>query len=305
MDAIKTYLDNVFAAYPQTNEVLALKKDMLANMEEKYTTLRQSGKNEHEAAYSVIANFGNIEEITAEWGLKTQGGESGDIDGIALTLDEAEMYLAGSKKSGIWIGLGVWLIIAGVSTTILLEHPFIMFVAIAIAVMMFIFIGTTMDKYKAYTETAIRLDPNTREMIEHDRVRAMRISSLQVALGVAFILISVGAFTVVDFPVALFLNIVGFSVFLFILAGTYSSAFDVLLGKNDYSNKDAVTKAGRIIGTLAAIYWPIVVGINMYLLFVVQSNYFWVVWPIAGVVFGAVCAGIAVWYGSKRKERTR
>ena len=68
METIKTYLDNVFAAYPQTNEVQNLKRDMLANMEEKYTMLRQSGKSEHEAAYSVIANFGNIQEITAELG---------------------------------------------------------------------------------------------------------------------------------------------------------------------------------------------------------------------------------------------
>ena len=66
MDAIKTYLDNVFAAYPQSNEVQSLKRDMLANMEEKYAMLRQSGKSEHEAAYSVIPNFGSIEEITAE-----------------------------------------------------------------------------------------------------------------------------------------------------------------------------------------------------------------------------------------------
>ena len=87
---------------------------MLANMEEKYAMLRLSGKSEHEATYSVIADFGNIEEITAELGLDIKNRA---LDGsIYLSLDEAQSYIAKSKKSGIWIDLGVWLIIAGAST---------------------------------------------------------------------------------------------------------------------------------------------------------------------------------------------
>ena len=35
MNTIKTYLDNVFAAFPQTENVQALKRDMQADMEEK------------------------------------------------------------------------------------------------------------------------------------------------------------------------------------------------------------------------------------------------------------------------------
>jgi len=66
MDVIRIYIDNVFAAYEQTNEIKRLKQDMSANMEEKYLVLRQDGKSEHEAAYSVIADFGRIDEITDE-----------------------------------------------------------------------------------------------------------------------------------------------------------------------------------------------------------------------------------------------
>ena len=61
MDVIKTYLDNVFAGFPQTEQVRALKREMLSSMEEKYHALIESGKSEHEAAYGVIADFGRID----------------------------------------------------------------------------------------------------------------------------------------------------------------------------------------------------------------------------------------------------
>ena len=35
MDAIKTYIDNVFASFPKNDRVLSLKREMLAGMEEK------------------------------------------------------------------------------------------------------------------------------------------------------------------------------------------------------------------------------------------------------------------------------
>ena len=45
MDAIKTYLDNVFAAFPQTERVLAFKREMLMGMEEKYYELKRENKS--------------------------------------------------------------------------------------------------------------------------------------------------------------------------------------------------------------------------------------------------------------------
>ena len=304
MEVIKTYLDNVFAAYPQTKEVKNMKQDMLANMEEKYNMLRQSGKSEHEAAYSVIADFGNIEEITAELGLDIK---SGAMDGsIHLSLDEAETYIAKMKKSGLWIGLGVWLIIAGASTYVssiaFLSNGFALFPAIAIAVVMFIVTGSRMRAYESFDETHIHLDSHTRKLLEDGKGGISMRSTAMIAAGTAFIILAAGAFTMINFPLPLFLNVVGFSVFLFIFAGYQHSAFDVLLGKGDYINKAAIKKSGRIIGTVAAVYWPVIVAVNMYLLFVVRAQYFWVIWPVAGVLFGAFCAGVSVWYATKERE---
>ncbi|MCL2574107.1 MAG: permease prefix domain 1-containing protein [Defluviitaleaceae bacterium] len=302
MEAIKTYLDNVFAAYPQTDEVQTLKQDMLANMHEKYNMLRQNGKSEHEAAYSVIADFGNIEEITAELGLNSKS--SSTEESIFLSWDEAEDYVKKTKRSGMLIGLGVWLIIAGVSSVVFFGHAFLMFVAVAISVTMFIIVGSKMGRYEPFEKTSLRFDARTREIVENERTRFVPRCTAMVAIGVAIIILTVGAFTITEIPVPLFLNIIGFSVFLFIMAGYITSAYDVLLDKGDYVNKEATKKSGRIIGVIAAFYWPITTAVALWLLFT-GHTYFWVVWPVAGVLFGGIAGGIGIWHGTKEKEKAQ
>jgi len=300
MEVIKTYLDNVFAAYPQTHEMQRMKQNMLANMEEKYLSLRQGGKNEHEAAYSVIADFGSIEEVTAELGLDTGSVDCGKS--IALPPDEVQTYLTKSKQTGVLVALGVWLIIAGVSTVIFLNNVFIMFVAIAVAVGMFILSGSRVSKYNSFEEKSIRLDGSTRSMVEEERARLSLRWTGMVALGVILIIITVGLFTVIDVLPEVFLNVVGFSVFLFVIAGMHSSAYDVLLGKGDYGNKAAIKQGGRIIGTLAAVYWPATVALYLLWSFAADAWHIsWVIWPVAGVLFAAISGGVSVWFSTKEK----
>lgn len=298
MEIIKTYLDNVFAAFPQTDEIQTLKRDMRANMEEKYTTLRKSGKSEHEAAYSVIADFGTIEEITAEFGLDIKN-EASEAD-VFVSNDEAQTYLSRSKKNGMLIGFGVWLVLAGISSTLVLDHSFLMFITIATAVVIFIMSSMKMSRYESFEKAPVRLDASTREMVESERGKFTTQCTAMIAIGVALLILSAGSFTVIAFPVSLFLNIVGFSVFLFITAGTCSSSYDILLGKGDYKNKKASKQAERIISTAAVIYWPVVTAIFLLWSFVGDAwTRSWVIWPVAGVSFGAICAGVSVWFGTK------
>ena len=59
MDAIKNYLDNMFANLPGTPSVLRAKSELGQMMEDKYTELIAEGKSENEAVGSVISEFGN------------------------------------------------------------------------------------------------------------------------------------------------------------------------------------------------------------------------------------------------------
>ncbi|MCL2367475.1 MAG: permease prefix domain 1-containing protein [Oscillospiraceae bacterium] len=314
MDAIKTYLDNVFTAFPQTEQVLALKREMLGSMEEKYHALKAEGKSEHEAVGSVIANFGSIDEIVAELGLGTTQTEAPPREeSLYLSHEAAHAYLGQTRKSSIWIGLGIWLILAGVSGMILFEGAlglFPMFTAIAIAVVLFVVNGVKLWRYETYESTAIRLDAGTRAELEEMSRRFTTRFTVQIAVGVGLIIFTLGALVflfqtghvgVRVFPVIL-LCTVGFSAFLFTTGGMPKSAFDILLNRGDYRNKLHNRKMAQIIGTIAGVYWPIVVAVYLLWSFLGDSwDISWVVWPVSGVIFGAVTGGIGAWFGMKER----
>jgi len=343
MDAIRTYIDNVFKAFPPGEKVDALKRDMLTGMEEKYHALKDAGKSEHEAVGSVIADFGNIDEVAAELGINQNSVESATLeDGISLSNEDARNYIEQTKKSGLWIGLGVWLILAGVAAMTLIgglvsngdgaviigpaviANPqemsgslglgiFILFVSIAIAVTLFIIHGMKLSPFEEYQSINLLLDDETRSEFEEERKQFMPKFTAAIAVGVAVIIAAVGGFVLYstigqfeDGGVATLMLAVGFSVVLFVRFGLQYGAYDVLLGMGDYKHKTGVTRNAeveRMTSTVAAVYWPLTTAVYLAWSFITGSwNISWVVWPIAGVLFGAFAGGINVWYSTSKKD---
>ena len=318
MEAIKTYLDNVFTAFPQTDRVLTLKREMLAGMEEKYNELKEEGKSEHEAIGSVIANFGSIDEIAEELG--TLQGISEPESGIKLSAGEVYAYLEQMRKSSIWIGIGVWLVMAGICAMLLITSltgslngaaedtisavgVVVLLVMIAIAVPVFIVNGLRIDQYKHFNEHKILLDVQTQADLEQRRTQYNTMFIAKLSIGVALIILAVGAFVLLGtleyqfLSLVLLLFIVGFSAFLFVTAGMGKSAFDVVLGKGDYADKARNVKAEKVIGTVSSVYWPAMVAV--YLLWSIVWDAWsisWVIWPVAGVLFGGIAGGLGAWH---------
>ena len=90
MDTIKTYLDNMFLNLPKTDEINTLKNDLLNNMEDKYNELKTQGKTENEAIGIVISEFGNIDELINEMGIKI---DEPDENSRILSMEEVRDYL--------------------------------------------------------------------------------------------------------------------------------------------------------------------------------------------------------------------
>ena len=65
------YLAALAAALPQREDVLRVKADMLANLEDKFNALLDEGKNEAEATGLVIASVGSAQELRSELDLDT------------------------------------------------------------------------------------------------------------------------------------------------------------------------------------------------------------------------------------------
>lgn len=67
MEAIRNYVEALFATLPQNADTQRIKTDMLTNLEEKYHALLDEGKNEAEATGLVIASIGSADELREEF----------------------------------------------------------------------------------------------------------------------------------------------------------------------------------------------------------------------------------------------
>lgn len=73
MDTIMNYIDSMFAGVPDSEATQRLREDITANMSDKFEELVGEGKSENEAVGTVISEFGNIDEVLAEMGVKREG----------------------------------------------------------------------------------------------------------------------------------------------------------------------------------------------------------------------------------------
>ncbi len=205
METIINYLNNMFATLPKTKQILSLKEDLLSNMEDKYNELKESGKSENEAIGIVISEFGNIDELMKEFNIELED-EKKEIP--ILTEDEVNDYLRTNKKTGIFVGLGVFLCIFGVALLILItqliDDRFItglsedtgymvglisLFLFVALAVGIFIYIGMVFEKNN-YIKGNFELPIHIRKSIENKRDLFHPTYTLSVIIGVVLCILS-------------------------------------------------------------------------------------------------------------------
>lgn len=152
MDTIKTYLENMFMNLPQTAEINRAKAELLNMMEDKYNELKADGKTENEAIGIVISEFGNLNELAEELGIRdyVYSGQNQQQYGNqqyngqqygnqqyngqqygnqqyqsqnmkTLSLEGVKEYISAIKNSSIRIAVGVFLCICSPIAVILLS----------------------------------------------------------------------------------------------------------------------------------------------------------------------------------------
>ena len=92
--------------------------------------------------------------------------------------------------------------------------------------------------------------------------------------------------------VCLLLGFVALACLAFVYAGTQTAAMEKLLEEGDYTRQRK--SKSRLIGTVSVCYWLVVTAIYLLITFspaiAIEPEQSWFVWPVAGVLFGAVCA---------------
>ncbi|GGM39794.1 hypothetical protein GCM10011351_27420 [Paraliobacillus quinghaiensis] len=316
MNTIINYLDNMFASLPKTEQIQKLKEEMLVNMEDKYNELKNEGKSENEAIGIVISEFGSLEELINEFNIDLEAKESS-----LQTLDEKEVndYIETSKKSGNLIGIGVGLCISGAALLILMTQlveggvinglsesvgdmigliP--LFILVAIAVGMFIYAGTMMDRFN-YMDQGFELSTAQRATIKNANDSFRRTYTRSIIVGVMLcilspiILITTEAINenASNYGVIVLLGMVAIAVYIFVYFGKINETYKKLLKIDEYAHSSkARKKEDKVIGAVASIVWPLAVCIFLISgLIYHQWHINWIIFPITGLVF-AMFSGV-------------
>lgn len=332
MNTILMYIDNMFLNLPKNAEVKRAKEELAAMMEDKYNQLMAEGRKENEAVGIVISEFGNLEELAAELGLEHVMNQYVSVEKKVrmVTRQESEEYMELSYKTTKWVAFGVMLciysplmlfIVGGISETRPISDVEMvafglipLFILIGSAVAIFIFNGVKLEKFDYLKKEEFRIDPSLNSYLaEIEELEKMK-STVKVIIGVIMCffavipLLLVGSIDSSDMAntaaLCLMLLIIGVAVRLIIVGGNKMESIKLLREgyKNHYVYVGKKEKKDvKVLDVIAGIYWPVATVIYLVWSFTTMDwGFTWIVWPVAGIIFGGIAATCNALFGDAR-----
>ncbi len=170
---------------------------------------------------------------------------------------------------------------------------------IACAVMLFISTGSRMKKYEYLEMELLDLEYGIAGIVETKKENFAETYKRSIALGVGLCILSVVplflaiAFTEEDLVltamICILLLLVASGVLLLVRAVIIQESYEKLLEEGDYTpEKKVMAKKNE---NLSTAYWCCALAIYLLWSFLSMDWHItWIVWPVAGVLYGAVCA---------------
>ena len=185
----------------------------------------------------------------------------------------------------------------------------ILLVIVAFAVMLFITSGTKLKKYEYIETELLDLEYGIAGIVEKKKEDYSGTYKVSVALGVGLCILSVVplfvtmAFTEADHVmvtmVGLLLTLVAIGVFMIVRSLMINETYEQLLEEGDHTQEKKIEAKKN--NNLATAYWCCVLAIFLLWSFLSGDWHItWVVWPVAGILFGAVCAVANMVRGSSK-----
>ena len=164
----------------------------------------------------------------------------------------------------------------------------------------FIVFGIRLGKYEWLEKEEFELSYGIAGMLKERQEAEAPLFARRIAAGVALCILgavplllfgSVDAEETVQTAGLVFLLcMVAAGVFLLTGAGLRKEAYDQLMQVGEYTREGK--EASRVIGRIAAVYWCVVTAVYVgWSLLTWKWHYTWNLWPVAGILFGAV-AGV-------------
>jgi len=330
MEIIKNYLDSMFANLPVNQEMIKLKEDLYNNMEDKYMELKADGHSENEAIGTVIANFGNIDELFAELGIGSQKKETVKARKVGQT--EAETIIKDKRFWGKIIGIGVSLCIIAPGVLVLLSgltnnvsfgnfnlivgndinssgsdigllSLLSFFIVLAMGIGTIIVGGLTLEKYNFLQKEVLEVSTSAKNYIQQRKSNYQTRFTLHIVIGIMLCILSPmfliivaslgNPVTGVSTGAAVLLFMVALAVYLFVSAGTEMDTYKQLLQEEDYKPENK--QENKIVSAVAAVIWPLTVIVYLVWSFTTGSwAISWIIWPVVGIAFGAFSAVVSI-----------
>lgn len=328
MDAIKSYLNNMFSRMPQSREVLRAKEELLQMMEDKYTQLRAEGRTENEAVGQVISEFGNLEELAEQLGISREVTEANDPDAqIAMSEAEVANFIAESKRNAYRFSAGIVICILSPVVLIMLkvldDQNFIaenlasaigvgvLLAMIGIGVYFFVTAGVSSERYEELEHQLVNIPPQVHNQLRAAKEAYRPVMARMISIGVGLILLGLVAVTTIallemgdlqtGLAVVFLLVMVSVAVGMFTTAGYVSEAYDKMLNEGDYSRRNR--EANSVMGGVSGPYWAVVLGIYLLWSFLTMDwGTTWVVWPVAGVFYFIVSTIVNAFLAFRKKR---
>ena len=320
METLKNYLENMFLSLPNTPEVRRAKNELWQMMEDKYTELKNEGRAENEAIGIVISEFGNLDELAEELGIKTYVEE--DVStGEMLSLEDAKAYLKDSIKVIQHIAIGVLFCIVSPTVFIFMDAfgrsaqsgsaairgvfaTFLFFFFIGFAVAFFIVSGVIKGRWQQIKRRTVGIDFQVTDYTKTQYESIRSSHALCLSIGCMFCILSFIPSVFVDamFPTdfwyecsgAFFLIMVAIGVYLIVFTCNRNAGYQSLLSlnaKGTIGNVHVPESAKEVeytskgVAAVMSVYWQTVTCIYLCVSFIsFDWHITWVIWPVAAIL---------------------
>ena len=179
----------------------------------------------------------------------------------------------------------------------------ILLLIVIASVVPLILFGMRLSKYEYLEKEEIALLYGVKGVVEKNKADYEDTFNKAIVIGVALCIAGVipvvlaGAFGASDFVAVFFVCVllccVSIAVNFFVSRGMVNDSYLKLLQKGDYTPD--MKRGGKVIEKIAGIYWCGITAV--FLLWSFLGNAWeisWVVWPVAGVIFGGIACAIRV-----------
>lgn len=243
-----------------------------------------------------------------------------------VSLEEANLFMNISEKTAWKIGIGVAACVLSPVVLILLgglaEYGngmlsedtaggigmILLLCIVSGAVATLILNGMKLEQYEYLEKEVFSLQYGVEGIVRKKKEEFESIHRTCITIGVMLCILSIVPLFVAEalqaselvevYCLDLLLIIVSGAVYLFVWSGIIFGSYQKLLQEGDYTQEEKEKE--KRISPIAGIYWCIVTAI--YLWFSLQTmdwDRTWIIWPVAGVLFGAVCGVLHIIYRKK------